>query len=114
MFIDDLNHKQCWDLWAKIHFHPVIMARTLFPNRPPLYVVVTKLIGAYACNKGTALGLAKETSDVNLDDEINFTAKSNKVADLRKRRRVYTDIAVSIYCNIPAWGRSIKLPEKEK
>jgi hypothetical protein len=112
MFIDSLNYEQCWDLWTNIHLHPVKMARSLFPKRPPLYVVVTKLIGAYASNKGTALGIAREMSDEAADADDIITL-SNTMADLRKRRMVYTDIAASLYCRIPAWGRSIKLPEKE-
>jgi hypothetical protein len=105
MFIDDLDYNQCWTLWAKIHAHPIKMARALFPNVPPAYVAITKLIGAYASNKGTALALAKEISELEPADRL---LTLDIIKGLRKRRDVYTTIAAKIYCDIPAWAREIK------
>jgi hypothetical protein len=85
-----------------------MLARKMFPKQPPMYVAVTKLIGAYACNKGTALGLARDIeAEKSQPLPLNLT-----IAGLKKRRKVYTDIAAKIYCDIPAWGRSFILPEK--
>ncbi len=87
--IDDLNYKQCWDLWCRINEHPVKTARLLFPHRPPMYVQVTKLIKNYVANKGTALNCTK------IDD-----------------RMIYAKICAGIYCDIPAWGRTINMKGK--
>jgi hypothetical protein len=82
-----MDYKTCWALWAKIHIHPVKVARTIFPRLNGGYVATTKLIGAYAANKGTALGLLAEP----------------------ERRDVYLKIAAKIYTEIPEWARSINL-----
>lgn len=89
MFIDEIDHKTCWKLWTQIHFSPVKTARKLFPMRPPLYVSVTKSIGGYLANKGTALGLPGK--------------------DRKRRRDMYIGIAAGIYTRIPQWGRSINI-----
>ncbi|MGW8177783.1 MAG: hypothetical protein ACWGQW_03200 [bacterium] len=73
------------DVWAAIHFHPVICARILFPDRPKRYVSVTQDLGNYACNKSCAMGL-------RLDGKIN-----NAFA--------YKHACEIIYKNLPDWAR---------
>jgi hypothetical protein len=104
MFIDGLNYTQCWKLWHDIFLHPVKTARILYPNQPPMYVSITKLVGAYLSNKGTALSLAKDIQSERDKTELNKT----EIANLQRRKKVYIDIAAEIYTNIPAWARSIK------
>lgn len=87
MFIDEINRDDCWILWNLIYTHPVKTAREFFPNMPKNYVKVTKLIGGYLANKGTALGLLG--------------------AEQQERRDIYIKIAARIYTEIPDWGRSI-------
>lgn len=99
MFIDEINEKDCWRLWVKIHNNPVKIARQLFPDRPKNYVKVTNLIGSYSSNKGTALGLAAKLKDAAKGDR-DF---------LKRRIKVYVDIAAEIYIDIPAWGRSFSI-----
>lgn len=89
MFIDEMNYDTCWELWRVIQANPVTTARKMFPNKPPLYVMVTKKIGQYMANKGTALGLPG--------------------ADAKERRDMYIKIAAKIWTEIPAWARSFNI-----
>jgi hypothetical protein len=90
MFIDEMNYDQCWALWRAINNAPVLTARVLFPQQPPSYVATTKLIAGYASNKGTALLYT-------ISKQENST------------RKMYIDIAASIYTKIPEWARSLNL-----
>lgn len=99
MFIDEMNYETCWDLWRAIQSSPVLTARKMFPNRPPMYVVITKKIGQYMANKGTALGSLDSPfpPDLNLEDIKT------------ERRGLYTGIAAKIWTEIPAWARSFNI-----
>lgn len=55
--LDAMTRQELWDLWKRIHDHPIIVARELFPAvpRPVGYVSATETLGAYACNKSVAM-----------------------------------------------------------
>lgn len=73
------------DIWAAIHFHPVICARILFPDRPKRYVSVTQDLGRYACNKSCAMKL-------RLEGKI-------------KNALAYEHACEILYENLPDWAR---------
>ncbi len=85
MFIDDLNLRECYDLGYAIDKHPVKIAGILFPHRPPMYVQITKLIKKY---------LYYRAADLRLGYLGNLP---------------FGKIAADIYCDIPAWGKTINL-----
>ena len=100
MNINELDGDTCWDLWAKINANPVKTARVIFPEQPPMYVSITKLIAGYAANRGTAL---------NLSDNIS-AAKTKKLEDdIKSRVGVYQRIATRIYNSIPIQFRSFNM-----
>jgi hypothetical protein len=84
MFIDEMNYDTCWDLWNAIQSNPIRTARKMFPNKPPMYVMITKKIGQYMANKGTALGITGDLA--------------------KERREMYINIAASIWADIPTWA----------
>lgn len=85
--LDDftLDQDKMMDVWAAIHFNPVICGRILFPDRPPRYVSVTQDLGSYASNKATAMRCRIEG---NIQSAI-----------------VYETICNRIYENLPDWAR---------
>jgi hypothetical protein len=106
MIIDEMNYDQCWRIWSAINNAPVKAARALFPHRPPQYVTVTKLIGSYAANKGTALGLANKRT-------FQIAHQGIDGVDINERIKVYDDIAAEIWCRIPAWANDINIDKGE-
>lgn len=73
------------DVWAAIHFWPVISARILFPDRPKRYVSVTQDLGNYACNKAVAMRC-------RLEGEIQTALNYERVCEM-------------IYESLPEWAR---------
>ena len=99
MFIDDMEYDDCWELWNAITTNPVLTARALFPNRQPMYVQTTKLLGRYLANKGTALGMSKH----------NKVSENDPRMGLHERRAEYINIAAKIYTTLPAWARTVDI-----
>lgn len=57
MNLDGIDKDDLWDLHNRLHKHPVIEARKLFPCRPRGYVVAARTLSHCAANKATAMGL---------------------------------------------------------
>ncbi len=73
------------DVWAAIHFWPVISARILFPKRPKRYVTTTESLGNYACNKAVAMRC-------RLSGDIQAALNYEKICDM-------------IHKDLPTWAR---------
>lgn len=85
--LDDFTTDQdkLMDVWAAIHFWPIISARILFPDRPERYVAVTHSIGNYACNKSVAMRC-------RLDGKIQAALNYERICDI-------------IHKDLPQWAR---------
>jgi len=53
--LDKFDKDALMRLWGRIHRHPVIEARKIFPERPKHYVRATHDLGAYAANRAAML-----------------------------------------------------------
>lgn len=53
--LDCMDKDELTNLWSEIHYHPIIEARKLFPDKFKGYVSVTQNLGCYAINKATAI-----------------------------------------------------------
>lgn len=71
--------------WAVVRFHPVKVARTMFPSRPTGYVKATRNLGAYAANLSAA--------------------RSCRVSGDIVGAQVYETICQSIYDRLPTYAR---------
>jgi hypothetical protein len=100
MFIDEMNYDTCWELWNAIQSNPIITARKMFPKRQPHYVKVTKRIGQYTANKGTALGITQ-------GGDLGNTSRASE--ERKNRRDMYIKIAADIWTSIPAWGLAFNI-----
>ena len=83
--LDCMDHDELRDLWFDIHCHPVINARSFFPDRRRFYVTMTQEIGSYAINMCTAMS-CRERGDI-------------------EAAMLYEDIADRIYKGLPDWAR---------
>jgi hypothetical protein len=59
-----LSADEVRSIWYAVHRSPVTVARRGFPTRPRGYVSATRLIGAYAANKATAME-CRARGDIN-------------------------------------------------